>query len=194
MAERKLNMFHRGFTYSREEGQWQNGDFAIFIPSVRDEYEYPAETKYAGKAWIATWDGVAIAACGSVNEAILHLEDAGWLPAFDEGSESESDLLQMPLMDRSDVAPEVDHPNARYVTGIFAYCRRTTCNGLRETNGYITSPKTRGWKPGHGDQFQIKGVCVGGCGRPLHATIQTRYVTLIPDSVKLAAIKLAGKE
>lgn len=43
-------MFHRGFTYSREEGQWQNGDFAIFIPSFRDECEYPTEAKYAGKA------------------------------------------------------------------------------------------------------------------------------------------------
>ncbi len=31
MAEKELKLFHRGFTYFREERRWVNGDFAIFI-------------------------------------------------------------------------------------------------------------------------------------------------------------------
>ena len=43
--------FHRGFTYSKEQDGWVNGEFAILIPkdkyAYQDQgYDYPTEGKY----------------------------------------------------------------------------------------------------------------------------------------------------
>ena len=181
----ELKLVHRGFIYSREKRQWENGNFAILTPTDKDEYEHPTEGKYGGYLWLALWDGVWIAQGTSLHKAITRIEDEGYIPAFDEESEGALELVHAQGADIND-----DDPSTRYVDGFPAHCNK--CDGVRAIAGYITAPsskKSDGRRRGHG--WQVTGKCTA-CRKGVHVTIKKELEPLIPESVKTAAFLAAG--
>ena len=102
MAAKKL--VHRGFTYSREELRWGKGDFAIF----------PTGGEYELGQWVAEWAGAAIAQGESLHEAIVRLEDEGYIPIVDEEDE---------------IPGEKDTGEGRYMDAIPGKCSRCAERG-----------------------------------------------------------------
>ena len=178
----ELKLVHRGFIYSREKRQWENGNFAILTPTDKDEYEHPTEGKYGGHLWLALWDGVWIAQGTSLHEAIKRIEDEGYIPVFDEEGETAADLIQV-----ADVEGNDANPNDRYMEGgIPAHCFR--CKGPRVIVGYITAPRSYG---STGGGWQVTGKCTT-CWKRIHVTIKREVVPSIPPSVKAAAYLATG--
>ena len=172
----------QGFTYSSEEDQWRNGDFAIFIPSVKDEYEFPTEAKYAGKPWVAKWRGVSLIVCGSVNESIVHLEELGLIPVFEEEGIGET----APKLEPEPDVGGGDGKSDRYISMFPVTC--SWCKDIRMYAGvFRLYPviKNGGW------QMQLNGKC-HTCGKGKNVPIKKDFLPLIPDTIKAAALAEAG--
>ena len=170
----ELKLVHRGFIYSREKRQWENGNFAILTPTDQDGYEHPTEGKYGGYLWLALWDGVWIAQGTSLHEAITRIEDEGYIPAFDEESEGALELVQAQGADIND-----DDPSAQYVDGFPATCQH--CADLRAIAGYVSAPSSKmsnGRRRGHG--WHIMGKCAT-CRKGVNVTILKEREAQIPD-------------